>query len=101
VTDLIRIELFEFDRGNIMKIYSASGDRTVVGYITGQKGQYEVFHRSPKSNDLYFHKSVGIVGTGFKVKSNGNYIGPDGTAYYNTPSVIAAIQNRYDLGKYS
>ena len=84
-----------------MKTYSASGDRTVVGYITGQKGQYEVFHRSPHSNDLYFYNSVTNRSTGFRVRSNGNYIGPDGAAYYNNPSVIAAIQNRYNLGKYS
>jgi hypothetical protein len=84
-----------------MTTYFASGDRTVVGYITGQKGQYEVFHRSPKSTDLYFRNSATNISTGFKVKSNGNYIGPDGAAYYNNPSVIAAIQNRYNLGKYS
>lgn len=84
-----------------MKTYSASGDRIVVGYITGKHGQYEVFHRSPKSNDLYFKNSATTVGTCFRVNSNGNYIGPDGAAYYNNPSVIAAIQNRYDLGKYS
>jgi hypothetical protein len=84
-----------------MTTYSASGDRTVVGYITGKKGQYEVFHRSPHSNDLYFHNSATNRSTGFRVNSNGNYMGPDGAAYYNNPSVIAAIQNRYDLGKYS
>jgi hypothetical protein len=84
-----------------MKTYSDSGDRTVVGYIMGNNGQYEVFHRSPKSNDLYFRNSATNKGTGFRVKPNGNYIGPDGSAYYNNPSVIAAIQNRYNLGKYS
>lgn len=84
-----------------MGTYSASGDRTVVGYITGKHGQYEVFHRSPKSNDLYFKNSATTIGTRFRVNSNGNYIAPDGTAYYNNSSVIAAIQNRYDLGKYS
>jgi hypothetical protein len=84
-----------------MKTYSASGDRTVVGYITGKNGQYEVFHTSPKSTDLYFRNSATNRSTGFRVKSNGNYMGPDGAAYYNNPSVIAAIQNRYDLGKYS
>ncbi|GEM_PF-3507430 len=83
-----------------MKNYSGSGDRIVVGYITGKYGQYEVFHRSPKSNDLYFHNSARVVGTDFRVNSNGNYIGPDGAAYYNNPSVIAAIQNRYNLGNY-
>jgi hypothetical protein len=84
-----------------MKTYSASGDRTVVGYITGKNGQYEVFHKSPKSNDLYFRNSATTVRTRFRVNSNGNYIAPDGTAYYNNASVIAAIQNCYDLGKYS
>ncbi len=83
-----------------MATYSASGDRIVVGYITGKKGQYEVFHRSPKSNDLYFHNSARVVGTGFRIKSSGNYEGPDGSAYYNDSSVIAAIQNRYRMGKY-
>lgn len=84
-----------------MKTHSASGDRIVVGYITGKKGQYEVFHRSPKSNDLYFYNSINNIRTEFRVNSNGNYIGPGNATYYNNPSVIAAIQNHYDLGKYS
>jgi hypothetical protein len=82
-----------------MRTYSASGDRVVVGYITGKNGQYEVFVR-PNSSDLYFRNSARTVATHFRVKSNGNYIGPDGTAYYNNQSVIAAIQNRYNLGKF-
>lgn len=81
-----------------MTTYSASGDRIVVGYITGKHGQYEVFYR--KNKDLYFHNSAGTVGTGFRVTSNGNYAAPDGTIYHNNPSVISAIQNRYNLGKY-
>jgi len=50
---------------------------------------------------LYFRNSATNRSTGFRVKPNGNYMGPDGAAYYNNPSVIAAIQNRYNLGKYS
>ncbi|MGL4502141.1 MAG: polyprotein [Planktothrix sp.] len=83
-----------------MRTYSASGDRIVVGYITGKQGQYEVFHRSPHSPDLYFRNSATNRSTGFRVKSNENYIGPDGAAYYNNASVIAAIQNCYNLRKY-
>ena len=85
-----------------MRTYSASGDRTVVGYITGNNGQYEVFHRSPRSNDLYFQNSARTVGTRFRINpKNGNYVGPNGAAYYNNQSVIAAIQNQYNLGKLS
>ncbi|NER36492.1 MAG: polyprotein [Oscillatoria sp. SIO1A7] len=82
-----------------MRTYSASGDRTVVGYISGKKGQYEVFYRG-SFGDLYFHNSARNVATRFRKKDNGNYLGPDGSAYYNNQSVIAAIQNRYNLGQY-
>ncbi|MDJ1179230.1 polyprotein [Roseofilum sp. BLCC_M91] len=82
-----------------MTTYSASGDRTVVGYITGKNGQYEVFYRNTK--DLYFKNTATTVLTKFRVNSSGNYVAPDGTTYHNNPSVIAAIQNRYDLGRYS
>ncbi|NEQ64912.1 MAG: polyprotein [Symploca sp. SIO2D2] len=82
-----------------MKTYSASGDRTVVGYIFGKYGQYEVFHRY-SFGDLYFQNSARNIATRFRKNNNGNYIGPDGSAYYNNLSVIAAIQNRYDLGQY-
>ncbi|EKD08778.1 MULTISPECIES: hypothetical protein [Limnospira] len=82
-----------------MRTYSASGDRTVVGYITGKNGQYEVFHRTTK--DLFFQNTAGGVRTGFRVHSNGKYVAPDGTIYHNNSSIIAAIQNKYDLGRYS
>ncbi|MGB3691843.1 MAG: hypothetical protein WBG70_00310 [Spirulinaceae cyanobacterium] len=82
-----------------MSTYSASGDRIVIGYIRGKNGQYEVFHRG-SFGDLYFQNSARTVATRFRKKSNGNYLGPDGSAYYNDQSVIAAIQNRYNLSQY-
>lgn len=83
-----------------MKNYSASGERIVIGYIKGKKGQYEVFHRG-SFGDLYFQNPFGSIATKFRKKDTGKYIGPDGTVYYNNESVIVAIQNRYNLGKYS
>ena len=82
-----------------MRTYSAPGERTVVGYIMGKNGQYEVFYRG-SFGDLYFRNSARTVATRFRKKSNGNYIGPDGSAYYNDQSIIAAIQNRYNLRQY-
>ncbi|NJL00592.1 MAG: polyprotein [Spirulinaceae cyanobacterium RM2_2_10] len=82
-----------------MTTYSASGDRTTVGYISGKNGQYEVFYR-PHSGDLYFQNSARTIATRFRKQSDRHYMGPDGSAYYNDQSVIAAIQNRYRSGQY-
>jgi hypothetical protein len=82
-----------------MRSYSASGDRTVVGFISGKNGQYEVFYRG-SHGDLFFRNSAANIATQFKNKPNGNYMGPDGSSYTNDRSVIAAIQNRYNLGQY-
>ncbi len=82
-----------------MTTYSASGDRTTVGYIVGKNGQYEVFYR-PRSGDLYFQNSARTIATHFRKQSDRHYMGPDGSAYYNNASVIAAIQQRYARRQY-
>lgn len=82
-----------------MATYSSSGDRTVVGYIQGKNGQYEVFYRG-SIGELFFQNSSSNKATRFRKRENGNYLGPDGSAYYNNASVIAAIQNRYNQRQY-
>ncbi|MEA5517580.1 polyprotein [Limnoraphis robusta] len=72
--------------------------RTVVSYIRGKNGQYEVFYLG-SFGDLYFQNYARSVATKFQKKDTGNYGEPDGAVYYNNESVIVAIQNQYNLGK--
>ncbi len=72
--------------------------RTIIGYLQGKYGSYEVFHKCPQDSSIYYQNSATTCSTGFR-KTDRGYSGPDGSFYSNETSVISAIQHKYNLGK--
>lgn len=72
--------------------------KTVIGYLQGKYGSYEVFHKWPEDSSIYYHDSARSCSTGFR-KTDRGYSGLDGSYYSNETSVISAIQHKYNLGK--